>query len=95
LLSDLGALLIILFLAIAIDLTLGKPPRFIHPVVWMGKIISILVTGGNNQRPSVQFVRGIGITLVHIGKSRRCQSIPHRFTETRYLGARLYFLRPA
>jgi hypothetical protein len=33
----------------------------------MGKIISILVTGGNNQRPSVQFVRGIGTTLVTIG----------------------------
>ena len=32
--------LFILLLALAIDLLLGEPPRAVHPVVWMGKIIS-------------------------------------------------------
>ena len=33
-------LLFILLLALAIDLLLGEAPRVVHPVVWMGKIIS-------------------------------------------------------
>lgn len=33
-------LLLILFLALALDLLLGEPPRPIHPVVGMGRIIS-------------------------------------------------------
>jgi len=60
-------ILLILFLAIVIDLALGEPPRLMHPVVWMGKITSFLARGGNNRRPLVQFICGVGITLVIIG----------------------------
>ena len=33
----------ILYLAIALDLALGEPPTFIHPVVWCGKISEKLI----------------------------------------------------
>ncbi|MBI2287809.1 MAG: cobalamin biosynthesis protein, partial [Chloroflexi bacterium] len=42
-------ILLILVLAVALDLTIGEPPRAIHPVVWMGKVVSFLVRGGNGQ----------------------------------------------
>ena len=35
-------LLFVLLLALVLDLLLGEPPRAMHPVVWMGKIISFL-----------------------------------------------------
>jgi adenosylcobinamide-phosphate synthase len=35
-------LLFILLLALVIDVLFGEPPRVIHPVVWMGKVISHL-----------------------------------------------------
>jgi len=60
-------ILIILSLALAIDLVLGEPPRAIHPVVWMGKVIAFLERGGTNHRPLVQFIYGVGITLVATG----------------------------
>ncbi len=56
----------ILFLAMAIDLALGEPPRSIHPVVWMGKIISILEKGNISRRPWIQFVYGCVMTLTTI-----------------------------
>jgi adenosylcobinamide-phosphate synthase len=60
-------ILLILFVAMAIDLALGEPPSLIHPVAWMGKVASFLVRGGSNWRPWLQFVWGAGITLVVIG----------------------------
>ena len=59
-------ILLILLLAIAIDLALGEPPRFIHPVVWTGKITSWLEKGGHNQPPLVQFFYGTGMVLVTV-----------------------------
>ena len=35
-------LLFVLLLALLIDVLLGEPPRAIHPVVWIGKMISFL-----------------------------------------------------
>ncbi|MCD6599008.1 MAG: cobalamin biosynthesis protein [Dehalococcoidia bacterium] len=35
-------LLFVLVLALVLDLLFGEPPRAIHPVVWMGKVISFL-----------------------------------------------------
>ncbi|MCL0093577.1 cobalamin biosynthesis protein [Dehalococcoidia bacterium] len=60
-------ILVILSLALAIDLILGEPPRAVHPVVWMGKVIGFLERGGINQPPSAGFVYGAGMTLVAIG----------------------------
>ncbi len=59
--------MLILSVALAIDLVLGEPPCAIHPVVWIGKVISFLKKRGTGQKKSVQFVYGCGITLLTIG----------------------------
>ena len=59
--------LLILFFALVIDLTLGEQPRVIHPVVWMGKVASFLIKGGSNRLPAVQFLYGLGVVLVTAG----------------------------
>jgi len=59
--------LLILLLALVIDLTLGEPPRVIHPVVWMGKVVSYLIKGGGERSPTVQFLYGLGVVLVTAG----------------------------
>ena len=60
-------ILLILFLAIVIDLTLGELPRPVHPVVWIGKVASFLERGGAGQARLIQFVYGVGMTLCTIG----------------------------
>jgi adenosylcobinamide-phosphate synthase len=50
-------------LAIIIDLALGDPPNALHPVAWMGKVISLLEKGGLKLKPAGQFVYGVVITL--------------------------------
>jgi len=60
-------ILLILLLALAFDLAFGEPPRPIHPVVWLGKVISLLERGGLNLRPVIQFLYGTGITIAVIG----------------------------
>ncbi len=50
-------------LAIIIDLVLGDPPNVIHPVAWMGKVISLLERGGNKMHPVGQFTYGIVMTV--------------------------------
>ena len=59
--------LLILLLALAIDLALGEPPRLIHPVAWMGKVVSFLARGGAGKPRLAQFVYGMGMTLFIIG----------------------------
>jgi len=60
-------ILLILFIALAIDLALGEPPRLIHPVAWMGKVSSFLEWRGIGRSPLAQFAYGAGITVVTIG----------------------------
>ena len=59
-------ILLILFLAIIIDLTLGDPPNVIHPVAWMGRVASFLGKGCISQSRVVQFLYGVGIFVVKI-----------------------------
>jgi len=59
--------LIILVLALALDLVFGEPPRVIHPVVGMGKVISFLAGRNAGQHPLVQFIYGAMISLFTIG----------------------------
>jgi len=56
-------IILILALAIALDLALGDPPNIIHPVAWMGKVISLLERGGHGHRPIVGFLYGMVMTL--------------------------------
>jgi len=60
-------ILLLLSLALVIDLALGEPPRVIHPVVWMGKVISFLERVDVGRSPLVQFVYGSAITLLTVG----------------------------
>ncbi len=56
-------IILIIALAVAIDLALGDPPNAIHPVAWMGKVISLLEKGGLKLNPTAQFLYGMGMTL--------------------------------
>ncbi|MBA7639523.1 Cobalamin biosynthesis protein CobD [subsurface metagenome] len=60
-------ILLLLSLALVIDLALGEPPRVIHPVVWMGKVISLLERVNVGRSPFVQFLYGSVITLLMVG----------------------------
>jgi adenosylcobinamide-phosphate synthase len=55
--------ILILALAIALDIALGDPPSVIHPVAWMGKVISFLERGSHRQHPATQFLCGVGMAL--------------------------------
>jgi adenosylcobinamide-phosphate synthase len=59
--------LLILLLGLAIDVTLGEPPPVIHPVVWMGKVVSFLIKGGSGRSPTMQFFYGMGVVLLTAG----------------------------
>jgi adenosylcobinamide-phosphate synthase len=50
-------------LAVIIDLALGDPPNALHPVAWMGKVISLLEKGGLKLKPAGQFIYGTVMTL--------------------------------
>jgi len=59
--------LLIFILALDIDLAFSEPPNALHPVFWMGKVISFLMKHGYGLSPAAQFVYGLGVTLVTIG----------------------------
>ncbi len=59
--------LLVLLLAIVIDLTLGDPPDIVHPVAWMGKVISLLEKVGNGKNPLTQFLYGAVMAIVTTG----------------------------
>lgn len=58
--------LLILLLAIAIDLIFGDPPTIVHPVGWMGKLISLLEKIAPKRSPKAQFVYGVVIVITGI-----------------------------
>ena len=60
-------IILILLIAIAIDLTLGEPPLVMHPVVWMGKVISSLERVISNQSPAARFLYGLGMVIFTMG----------------------------
>jgi len=55
--------IIILLLALAIDLTMGEFPRSLHPVVWMGKVISLGLRIAPRQSRWAQLIYGMGIAI--------------------------------
>ena len=54
----------ILPLAIIIDLIAGDPPDRLHPVAWMGKVISFLANAGKRLSPRTQLVYGLLIIIL-------------------------------
>ncbi|MEE9366138.1 MAG: cobalamin biosynthesis protein [Dehalococcoidales bacterium] len=60
-------ILLILFLALAIDFVFGDPPNAVHPVAWMGKVTSCLRKGIKSRSRNVQFIYGTGMVLFVMG----------------------------
>ncbi|MFC1918061.1 cobalamin biosynthesis protein [Chloroflexota bacterium] len=56
-------IILILVLAFALDLALGDPPNAVHPVAWLGKIISFLEKQGIKKGAKFQFLYGVGMTV--------------------------------
>lgn len=56
--------LLVLGLAAALDTAFGEPPRPLHPVVWMGKLISLLERLAPRGGPPREFVYGLGMALL-------------------------------
>jgi adenosylcobinamide-phosphate synthase len=53
----------ILFVALALDVFLGEPPAVAHPVVWMGRIVTILERGLYGGTDSVQRLKGAALAI--------------------------------
>ena len=53
----------VLLLALVIDRILGEPPEAFHPVVWMGKLITLLVRLLPAKSKAVSLLAGAGIAL--------------------------------
>ena len=57
-------IILTLILALALDLVWGDPPNALHPVAWMGKVISFLEKGSRARRHFAQFLAGLGMLVV-------------------------------
>jgi len=58
--------LYILLLALVIDLVIGEYPAFLHPVTWIGGVISYLLKPAPRKGSAVQFIYGVLIVIVTI-----------------------------
>jgi len=56
-------LLLILFLAVLIDLTLGEPPNWLHPTVWMGRVILYLKNKIRSKNERIEKLNGVLMAL--------------------------------
>jgi adenosylcobinamide-phosphate synthase len=56
-----------LVLALALDWLVGEPPAALHPVVWMGKLISVLERHAPHAAPRCELLYGAGMTAVCTG----------------------------
>jgi adenosylcobinamide-phosphate synthase len=57
---------LILAIALVLDLLAGEPPRAIHPVVWMGKVIAFFERWGAGWKPGALFAYGMAVSLFTI-----------------------------
>jgi len=58
--------LFVFLLALAFDFFPGELPRSVHPVVWMGKLISLMERGVLVRRAGVQLAGGVAMSLLLI-----------------------------
>jgi len=56
-------LLLILSLAVLIDLTLGEPPNWLHPTVWMGRVILYLKNKIRSENARIERMNGVLMAL--------------------------------
>jgi adenosylcobinamide-phosphate synthase len=58
--------LLTLLIALLIDTFIGEPPNALHPVVWMGKVISFLDRHAGRGRPRRERLAGVFLALITI-----------------------------
>lgn len=58
--------IIVLFLALVIDVTLGEYPRLMHPVVWLGNVISMELRFAPRSGRRLQLACGIAMVALTI-----------------------------
>ena len=51
------------------DVTIGEPPNAVHPVVWMGRLIGVLMGRRPRGRPRAEFPYGVLLVLVTAGSA--------------------------
>ncbi|OBW61150.1 MAG: cobalamin biosynthesis protein CobD [Dehalococcoides mccartyi] len=56
----------IIVLALALDLVLGEYPAPLHPVVWLGKFISLLDRFSPSRNPKIQFTYGAFLSILTV-----------------------------
>ncbi len=58
----------ILILALVLDVAMGEPPNALHPVVWMGSFIALLMKAPvyTNRSKLFQFLYGVGVVAVTV-----------------------------
>ncbi|MEE8473274.1 MAG: cobalamin biosynthesis protein [Dehalococcoidia bacterium] len=59
--------LVIFLLAIVLDILLGEPPAALHPVVWMGKLASLLERAAPRRGPRLRFLYGALVVVLLVG----------------------------
>ena len=59
-------IIIVLVLAVALDMALGDPPNAVHPVAWMGRLISFMELRGLRLKKTGQFIYGVFMTLLTV-----------------------------
>lgn len=58
--------ILILSIALLIDITLGDPPTYFHPVGWMGKMIAFMARCAPQKRARAQLIYGSLMVLIGI-----------------------------
>jgi len=51
------------------DVTIGEPPNAVHPVVWMGRLIGVLMGRRPRRRLQAEFAYGVLLVLVTAGSA--------------------------
>ncbi len=59
--------LVVFLLAIVLDIILGEPPAALHPVVWMGRLASLLERAAPRRDPRLRLLYGALIIVLLVG----------------------------
>jgi len=73
--------LFILLLALVIDILFGEPPRVIHPVVWMGKVISFWQRFAPSEHFACFHSRRLPLVIARSGATKQSHSTQDRLRE--------------
>lgn len=68
----------VLLLALALDWLVGEPPAALHPVVWLGKLITLLERRAPRDNPPAELLAGVGMTAACVSTATLpALALPH------------------